>query len=384
VALRVIIVGAGIGGLTTAIALRDAGIEPVVYERAEALEQIQGRRSSIHLWTNGMRGLQRLGIGDRVAEVGAPFDRAQVESLKGRRLVDWPVAEMVQKLGAPTVGIIRADLHAVLADALGADAIRFGARCTGVDQTPDGILARFEDGGEERGDVLVAADGLTSTIRQQVLEDGPPVYTGRIQWQATLTPPEGLVPPRLYGNCWGRGRRFAFYPIPGGVCWYTMVSAPAGTSDPPGGAKAAVLAHYRGWRDPYEALIEATPEEAIDRLELVARRPGNRWVEGRVALLGDAAHAMPPDMGQGSALAIEDALVLAKHLAGGGDATAALRAYEDERLERVNRICRMAWRIARLGSLKNPLAVAARNGMIRLLSPKIAWNQHQQDMAYEF
>lgn len=382
--MRVIVVGAGIGGLTTAIALREAGIEAVVFEHADALEQIQGRRSSIHLWTNGVRGLQRLGIGDRVADAGAPFDRAQVESLDGRLLVDWPVAEMVRRLGAPTVGIIRADLHSVLADALGADAIRFGARCTGYGQDGDGVVACFEDGREEGGDVLVGADGLTSTIRQQLLGDGPPVYTGRIQWQATLTPPEGLVPPRLYGNCWGRGRRFAFYPIPGGVCWYTMVSAPAGTADPPGGPKAAVLRHYRGWREPYEALIEATPDEAIDRLELVARRPGGRWVEGRVVLLGDAAHAMPPDMGQGSALAIEDALVLARHLAGGGDPGAALRAYETERLDRVNRIGRMAWRIARLGSLRNPLAVAGRNVFIRLISPRVAWNRHQQDMAYEF
>lgn len=382
--MRVLVIGAGIGGLTTAIALRQAGIEAVVYERAETLEHIQGNRSSIHLWTNGMRGLQRLGIGDRVAAAGAPFERAELVTAGGKRLVDWPVAEMGRRLGAPTVGIIRADLHRVLADALGADAVRFGARCSGFTETQDGVVARFDDGSEDRGEVLVGADGLSSTVRQELLGDGPPIRTGSIQWQAVLTPPpEGLALPSVHHNRWGHGARYAFYPVPDGFCWYTMIHAPEGSVDR-AGSKAAVLERIGDWGDPYVALAEATPEAEIGRLDLLARKPDGRWVEGRVALLGDAAHGMPPDMGQGSALAIEDAVVLTKYLAGGGDVPAALRGYQDHRLDRVNRLARMAWRIARVGSYENRLAIAWRDFLIRLIAPGVAWKRQLQDMAYDF
>jgi 2-polyprenyl-6-methoxyphenol hydroxylase-like FAD-dependent oxidoreductase len=382
--MRILVIGAGIGGLTAAIALRAAGFDATVFERESALESVAGN-SSIHLWTNGFRGLQRLGLGERLEEVGAPLHRAQLDTVDGRRLVDWPVDDLVEQFGAPCVGIFRADLHSVVRAAVPDDAFRLGRVCVGYEQTASGVTARFDDGTEEQGDALIGADGLGSTIRRQMLDDGPPASTGRIQWQATLTPPAGLDVPRLFRSIWGRGTRFCFYPVPGGFCWYMMAHTPERASVPLASLKRAALARVGGWPTPCAALIEATPEEAIARLELVGRRPGSRWIDGAVALLGDAAHAMPPDMGQGSSQAIEDALVLARCLARSeSDVAAGLLDYQEERLDRVNRVAKLAWAIARLGKYESRPGVALRNALIRAVGPGVAWRATKKDMAYEF
>jgi 2-polyprenyl-6-methoxyphenol hydroxylase-like FAD-dependent oxidoreductase len=381
--LQTIVVGAGIGGLTTALALRRRGIEAKVVERAADLKAIQVGYG-IHLWTNAMRGLQQLGLGDAVEAIGEPFETMEFSTVDGARLIQWPVGEMGRRLGAPTVGLTRADLHAVLVAAVGDDPVEFGSELVEYAQDADGVTARFRDGRELRAQVLVGADGINSSVRRQLLGDDGPEYHGVFEWHAQIEPPPGLVPPGAYRERWGRGARFGFYPTKGGLCWYSLVRGPAGGRDPDGGRKAAVLERLSGWPEPTEALVRATPEEAIVRLDIVARKPVKRWSEGRVTLLGDAAHAMPPNMGQGSAQAIEDAIVLSRCLSEEPDVAAALRAYERRRIPRATRMANMASLIGRAGRLENPAARAFRNRVMRLMTPGVAWTRQQEDMAYDF
>jgi 2-polyprenyl-6-methoxyphenol hydroxylase-like FAD-dependent oxidoreductase len=379
---RVLIAGAGIGGLAAGIALARAGIETTVFERAPDLNAIQVGYG-IHLWTNATRALESLGVGDAVKGEGERFERMYFESLEGKRLFDWPVAEAERKLGSPTIGIRRSDLHVVLAEAAGAEILRFGAELTGFEQDADGVTLRLGDGSEERGDVLIGADGIRSTVRRLLFDDGPPKYLGVVERHAVASLPDGLVPARTFHEHWGHGYRFGFYPIKGGTCWYTLVPEPQGYDDEAaGGTKAVVVDRFRSWPEPTQSIVDATPDEAVVKLELFIRPPVKRWGEGRVMLIGDAAHAMPPSGGQGAASAIEDAVVLAKCLRTSAGVTEALREFERVRMPRVHLLTRISRMTGDLGKLDNSVVCAARNVAMRRLS-SFVWGKHMQNLAFE-
>src|SRR5438093_131533 len=177
---RALIVGGGIGGLTAAIALRRAGIEAVVFEQAARLEDVQSG-GGLLVWNNGMRALREIDLHEQAQAAAAVLDVTDFNSYRGKLLARWPIEQVERKLGVPTVGVVRGDLHRVLADALGNDAIRVGAHYEGHDADGAGVRVRFSDGREERADVLVGADGVRSTVRDDLLgrrDLRPPGYWG--------------------------------------------------------------------------------------------------------------------------------------------------------------------------------------------------------------
>jgi 2-polyprenyl-6-methoxyphenol hydroxylase-like FAD-dependent oxidoreductase len=191
------------------------------------------------------------------------------------------------------------------------------------------------------------------------------------------------VPADVFLELWGSGTRFGFFPVGGRTYWYCMAAAPAGGSDSAAGRKGDVLSRCRGWAHPTEAVIDATPADAIGRADIVARDPLKQWGRGRVTLLGDAAHAMTPNLGQGAAQAMEDALVLASCLRERDDVASALRAYETRRGKRTASIMKRAWMIGDTGRWESRVACAARDRIMKVVVPTIAWSQQKRDMAYE-
>ena len=189
---------------------------------------------------------------------------------------------------------------------------------------------RFDDGRETRGDLLVGADGLRSVVRSALFGPERPRYGGYTAWRAVTRFDHARVTP---GETWGRGRRFGQWGMTGArIYWYATESVPEGEGDPPEGRKQGLLKLFRGWHEPVEDLIEATDESAILRNDVYDRPALRRWSVGRVTLLGDAAHPMTPDMGQGACQAIEDAVVLADCLTRWSEVAEALRAYESLRI----------------------------------------------------
>ncbi len=376
---KVVVVGAGIGGLTTVLALRRAGFDADVYERAADLRAIQVGYG-IHLWSNAMRALRGLGVAEAVEAQSESFDRMHFETVGGRTVMDWPLDEAPKVLGDPIVGINRSALHAVLADAVGAETIRFGKALESYAQDGSSATVGFADGTEAHGDVVVAADGVRSTARRLMLHDGPPTYSGLTERHATISLPAGRVPARTFHEYWGGRDRFGFYPIKGGTCWYLLGLDPQGTHDPDG-HKAVVLRKLDGWPQAARRIVEETPADDVVRLEVFVRGETKRWTDGRVALLGDAAHAMEPSGGQGSAQAIEDAVVLARCLAEAGDPAAALRRYEAERLPRIRTIRRVSTATGRLGRVPRPL-VPVRNLVVPLIGRR-AWRTHKGLLAFQ-
>jgi 2-polyprenyl-6-methoxyphenol hydroxylase-like FAD-dependent oxidoreductase len=328
-----------------------------------------------------MRALGKLRVANEVESSGERFDRMQIMDLRGKLLFDFPVEELARDVGAPTIGINRADLHGVLAAAVGEGSIRYGSQLVDFEQDEGGVTLRFEDGHEAHADLLVGADGIKSFVRSKVLGDGPPQFVGVVERHAAVAVSDERVPPRTFRERWADGARFGFYPIKGGTCWYTLVPEPEDGADPRG-AKQAVLDRFGSWPEPTPTLVAATPEEDVVRFDIRARRPVDRWSDGRVVLLGDAAHAMPPTGGQGSASAIEDALVLAECLASQPDLAGALASYEQRRMPRVHKFMQNGWKQGNLAAARNPVVATMRNLAMPFIAPRV-WRDQRRTLATE-
>ena len=364
VSTRVLVVGGGIGGLSAALALRQAGIETAVFERQAQLREVG---AGLSLWPNALKALGKLGLADAVEAVSGPIDYLENRTWRGKLLSEAPIGELNRKFGAPSVCVHRADLLAILSEALGEGVVRLGARCVGFDQDGARVTARFADGGEEHGDLLIGADGVHSAAREQLVGDGEPKYAGYSAWRAIAGFQHDALPAGTACFAWGRGSQVGIFPIGRGrVYWFATANAPEGAGGAGGGPKRELMERFRGWYAPIQEAIESTAESAVLRNDIYDREPVERWGQGRVTLLGDAAHPTTPNLGQGACLAIEDAIVLAACLEESGGMAAALRAYEAKRKHRTAAVTRLSRRLGRMWQTANPLMTGLSYALARL------------------
>jgi 2-polyprenyl-6-methoxyphenol hydroxylase-like FAD-dependent oxidoreductase len=340
-----IVVGGGIGGLSAAIGLHGIGWEVTVLEQAPELTAVG---AGISLWPNALRSLETLGIRlDKLQEQssGGLHDR------KGRRITRWDADAFRRHHGRPLAAIHRADLIESLLDALPAGSVHTGTAVTDV--------------GDLDADVIVAADGIHSGLRNQLWPRHPaPVYSGSTAFRAVTALPHSTE----LSTTWDDGAEVGVIPLHDGrVYWWASYVAEAGIrhEDP----KAYLRERFGGWHQPIPELIDATKPETLLHHDLyLLGTPLPSYVKGRVALLGDAAHAMPPFLGQGGCQAIEDAVVLAAALSTTEDVDAALKGYDEQRRPRSQSVVKSSIQAGKMGpQLRNPLAVAVRNGVFRLL-----------------
>ncbi|MBT2208991.1 MULTISPECIES: FAD-dependent monooxygenase [Actinomadura] len=375
----VAIVGGGIGGLTAAVALRGIGVRTTVHERAPDLGRIQ-TGGGLMLWHNAVRALHLLGLRDELAKIGHEIRAQEFHSWRGRRLARWPVAEISERTGVPVYAVSRPELHRMLTGQVGAD-LRLGSRCTGFATGRDGATLRLSRSGgrseEVHRDLLVGADGLRSTVRAALMPyEPPPRYAGYTAWQGVV--PDPGVRPGVFVNIWGRGRRFVYYPLADGlVYWDAITSDRIGHGLDALGATGGeiVTEQFAGWPDPVAALVAATPPEEITPIDIYDRDPVRRWSTGRVTLLGDAAHPMAFNLGQGGCQSIEDALVLRQCVDEAGPTGAALELYERRRLPRTTTIVRRSRAIGSLSRWQNPALCRVREGFMRIAFRRLVYRK---------
>ncbi|GAA4669923.1 FAD-dependent monooxygenase [Streptomyces chumphonensis] len=334
----VLIAGAGVGGLTAALALRGYGFPVRLYERRSG-RAIETGGTGLNLWSNATTLLARLGLGERLAASTTRIERGQVVSERNVPMVRIPVQRYTAPGSSPGVTLARGELVRVLleaCEAAGADVV-FGRTVTGHRDEGDRVRLLLDGGAEAEGDVLLGADGIRSRTAAQVPGDAEPVYSGVTTYRGVSDGSGGVPPETVHffqgpggvnGGAWHVGR--------GRVAWTVGHFAPAGGRDEPGTLRERALGLVEGFTGPPRAIVADTPEERIIRTDLYHRPWRETWGAGRVTLLGDAAHAMPTVLGQGACQAIEDAAVLAGELAASpADPVAALRSYERVRKERV-------------------------------------------------
>jgi len=361
---RAIIIGAGIGGLTAAIALRQAGWDASVYERASELREVG---AGITLWTNAVKVLRKLGVAEPIEAVASTIRKSELRTWRGKLLVATDFSNLDTKLGAPTIAIHRAVLQAKLADALGREHIHLGMMCIAFNQDEKGASALFAEGDEIRGQILVAADGIKSLVRNQLIGAAPLRYAGYTAWRGVGLVDRPEVPTGLTVVATGRGSQFGMLPISDGhTYWFATANVPAGGEDGAAGHKAELLKRFGDWWPAVPAVIDATAERAIIRNDIVDRVPVRNWTDGRVTLLGDAAHPTTPNLGQGACQAIESAYVLAQSLKHAESAPEGLLAYEKARFDRTAHIAKHSWKIGKMFAYESPFKCWFRNRALAL------------------
>ncbi|MFI0780994.1 FAD-dependent monooxygenase [Streptomyces sp. NPDC021212] len=360
---RAVVIGAGVGGLTAAAALHRGGWSVTVLERAATLDPVG---AGIALAPNAQRALDILGLGDDVRALAAWQGGGGLRTPGGRWLARMDSAAAAERFGGPVVLLHRATLVALLASRLPEGCVRTGAAAELADPGDARRPARVVTAdGEREADLVVGADGVHSAVRRALFPGHPgPRYAGFTTWRVVVPAPERPFAPH---ETWGRGRLWGSQPLRDGrvYAYAAAFTAPGGRA--PDDEKAELLRLFGDWHRPVPDILAATEPGAVLRHDVRAMtEPLPAHHRGRTALLGDAAHAMAPTLGQGGNQAIEDAVVLAHHLSPhvadpAADPSGALAAYTRDRLPRTTDVVRRAARAARAISLTSAPAVALRN-----------------------
>ncbi|GIH03371.1 FAD-dependent oxidoreductase [Rhizocola hellebori] len=364
------VVGGGIGGLAAAVALRRAGWTVTVLERAPQFGEVG---AGLTLMSNALRGLEALGLGEAVRAAGVVDAPGGTRSVDGKWISRVDSTQMTRMLGIAALGIHRATLHRILAAALPPESLVTDALVTEVEPGPARVhYLRRGDRVTAQADLVVGADGINSGVRAQWWPQAPaPVYQGSTAWRAvTRARWEGDLAMSI---SWGPGAEFGMVPLGDGrVYWYGAVNSPPGQRN--ADEMAAVRRRFGSWHEPIPALMAATDPDALLRNDIYYLGTElATYVKANVALLGDAAHAMTPNLGQGAGQAIEDAVVLGVACAGAKDVESALAWYDSQRRPRSQSVARAAKMVGRIGQqLHNPVAVALRDTLMRLTPPRAA------------
>ncbi|MFE7194357.1 FAD-dependent monooxygenase [Kitasatospora sp. NPDC057541] len=311
--LRIAVIGAGIGGITAAIALSRAGCDVTVFEQADELQEVG---AGLHLGSNGARILHRWGLGSQLDSVGVRAAALEVRHWQnGRILTQQTMGTTWEKrFGSPYYTIHRADLHRILAEQLGDARLHLGSRLTGLNEEDDSVRLHFADGDSAQADAVVGADGVNSVVRRAVAQSDAKAFSGNSAFRGLV--PADSVPdlPAKTLLIWpGPEAKLLLCPVSGGSAWAFVAVVPDSGRQPESwsaaGSAEEVATALAGWNADVDSVLDAITE--VGRWPLFDREPLSCWSNGRVTLLGDAAHPMLPHHGQGAGQAIEDAVALA-------------------------------------------------------------------------
>lgn len=348
--MKVLIAGGGIGGLSAAVALLQRGIDVEVYEQAPELKEVG---AGIQISPNGNKVLDALGVFKRLKELSC--DPVRKEFRLWNTGKPWPMLSLgkavIENYGYPYLTVYRPDLHQSLADRvreLKPDAIHLGCGVAGCEQDGQSATLVLRDGRRVTGDVLIGADGVRSVVRNTLWGPCDPEFSGMVAWRG-LIPMEEL-PEHMQvsvGSTWiGPGGHAVCYPLHRSKIMNFVATIEGKTWDVPEGAAPGTaeecLNDFAGWHEDVQTMIKRSPR--LIKWALMQRDPIPRWTQGRISLLGDAAHATLPFLAQGAVHSIEDGMVLSRCLEGVGpaDVAGALARYEAARIDRTSRMVRGA------------------------------------------
>ncbi|MCA1321682.1 FAD-dependent monooxygenase [Bacillus tianshenii] len=368
---KAIVVGAGIGGLSVAILLKNIGWHVEVFEKATSFKSMG---AGIVLAANGMKALERLGVAGEIKTLGKKVGKAEIRTWDGELLFQLPTKVMAERYGTYSYLIHRASLQEILLDKFDGSVVKLQKSVSGFLQDKSKVTALFSDGSQVEGDVLIGADGIHSAIRANLIQKDKLRYAGFTALRGICSFEDERYDLKKGGGfeAWGHGKRFGFSHLgQDRIFWFAAINAPEGKVIPIGARKQAALEHFKGWYNPIESVIQATNEEEILHHDIFDKKPLSHWGSGRVTLLGDAAHPMLPNLGQGGAQAMEDAIVLADCLSNTKDIAEANFKYERERISRTTKMVRHSRKMASMMQLENPVAIGFRNVMLQAVPSHI-------------
>jgi FAD-dependent urate hydroxylase len=357
--VKAVIIGAGMGGMSAAIALRQIGIDTEVYERVTENKPVG---AAISVWSNGVKCLNYLGLEEQTARLGGIVDTmSYVDSHTGDTMCRFSMQPLIDEVGQRPYPIARAELQSMLMQAYGLDRINFGRKMVSVEDGPDAATATFADGTTVSADIVIGADGASSITRDYVL--GAPAsrrYAGYVNFNGLVETDDAIGPATEWTTYVGDGKRVSVMPVADGRFYYFFdVVEPQGVVFEKGSAREVLRKHFANWAPGVHALIDKLDPDSTNRVEIFDLDPFYTWVKGRVAVLGDAAHNTTPDIGQGGCSAMEDAVGLQWAFRDHpDDVHAALSAYQQARAERAGDLVLRARKRCDVTHAKDPETTA--------------------------
>lgn len=379
--MKALVVGAGVGGLTTAVALRRRGWDVEVVEAAPATRVSGG---GLGIASNATKVLRALGIDLAAAGVGRVCEHFDLRTAAGRPLRELPIRSIADELGSPVVNVRRRDLIATLRDALADVPVRYDTPVTGYRSSADEVSVSFANGAAAAGDVLIGADGIRSTVRAQSIGAEPVNEYGYVCWIATTRFRDSRLRPGGAVHYWGKGQRFGLIDIGGGdVYWWGTKNLPATDATRLTYPKSQILACFDGWAGEVRQVVAATSPEDIVTVPAQDRPFRDTWGHGRVTLVGDAAHPMLTSLSQGAGSAIEDGYAVGHHLARSAGPTAGLRAYERARRDRTRWLVSASRSLSRMEQLEGAAATRLRDLALRYAPMAVVRRQNVASMRFD-
>lgn len=353
--MNIAIVGAGMGGLTAGIALKKFGHQVTIYEQAAEILPVG---AAISLWSNGVKCLNYLGLTDQIQALGGQMESlAYVDGLSQQTMTQFSLSPLYKEVGQRAYPVARADLQHLLMQQFGLQDIKLGMKMTAIETHQDEVTIHFHDDSQINADLLIGADGTHSLTRQFVL--GYQVerrYAGYVNWNGLVEIDETIAPAMQWTTYIGEGKRVSLMPVAQNRFYFFFdVPLDAGLTNDRAYYKQELKAHFKGWCEPVQKLIDALDAHKTNRVEIHDIEPFMDFYKGRVVLLGDAAHSTTPDIGQGGCQAMEDAIYLARALQintfGLED---ALARYQNKRNDRTKEMVLRARKRCDVTHMKDP------------------------------
>jgi 2-polyprenyl-6-methoxyphenol hydroxylase-like FAD-dependent oxidoreductase len=378
--VEVSIIGGGIAGLTTAIALKQKGIQVNIYEAAPEVRPVG---AGLALSSNAMRVYKLLGFMDEVISHGRLMASFAVLDQQGRIITKADSETISKKYGLDNFLIHRHALHELLLSKLEPESIFTDKKAISFRNQKDQVLVSFEDGTSIFTDYLIVGDGIHSAIRQQLLPQSTPRYSGYTCWRAVMDNSKLQI--NQSSETWGPKGRFGIAPLANDqLYWFACINT---TRNNPKMAAIKVmdlLSNFKDYHDPIPQILEQTEDHQILWNDIIDIHPITQFAFDRIVLVGDAAHATTPNLGQGACQAIEDAYILADEIGKTDDYPEAFRAFEKRRIPRTHFIVHTSWKMGKVAQLENPLLCGIRNFGLRSTPKSISEKQMEKIFKTDF
>lgn len=364
--MEIAIIGAGIGGLTTGLALKKAGIDFKIYESASEIKAVG---AGIMLGINAMQVYRNLGIDKKIELKGYKIHEMNIVNPNFNMLSKGSLNIFEEQFRLSNIAIHRSDLHHIISKEIGLDAIILNKKLSKISKESENYKLVFEDGTQTEAPFVIAADGINSTVRNTLFNENELRNAKQICWRGIV---EFDVPQKFdhkLTESWAKGKRFGFTQISKNkIYWYLLINEDLGN------LKSESINFADGFHPLVKEIIVSTPKENIHIARLFDLKPINQWNLENLCLLGDAAHATTPNLGQGACQAIEDAYILGELLKK-FSLQEAIKKYPEIRKEKANYIVNTSWKIGKLAQINNVLGVAIRNFIMKLTPENISKKQ---------
>jgi len=363
------IIGGGVCGLTTAIALQNINRDFHLFEKTPS---IKGIGAGFGLAANAMQALHYLGLSDEIKKIGYPVNSYAILDQHGGILVDPDTASLSQRYQQENYIIHRADLHQHLFSKIKTTQISLGAQATHVKQMSDYVLVYFDNGNSHKCKYLLVTDGIRSALRTQLLPDSTPRYAGYTCWRATID--NSTIQLDKGTETWGNKGRFGMSPlINNRIYWYACINAEANSSKYKDFTTQNLIDNFSNYHQPITEILKQTRDEDLIWTDIADIKPLTRFAFNQILLMGDAAHATTPNMGQGACQALEDVAILIQEIKQNKDVRQAFRSFEQRRMSRTRYITQTSKLIGEVGQWDNNFLIFLRNNLLKIVPSK--WNQ---------